>query len=193
MQIAQCRSKRKRIFPLVLFNPSWRHTLQLRSASSNLNASRIHGNRRYADFTLPGESMYPLGSPTNDGACRTPRPAFYFSWHGVPFMSISASPFENCALIHIRFGRTHSTSAYRAKFMLIRLPLLTRHPSICAQIAPKFCFQLWALSMKREPRNEKTQYDHFTLMVQGLDFGLNRLIDGDLQNSLFDDRSRISK
>jgi len=72
--------------------------------------------------------------------------------------------------------------------MLIRLPLLTRHPSICAQIAPKFCFQLWALSMKREPRNEKTQYDHFTLMVQGLDFGLNRLIDGDLQNSLFDDR-----
>ena len=138
MQIAQCRSKRKRIFPLLLFNPSWRHTLQLRSASSNLNASRIHGNRRYADFTLPGESMYPLGSPTNDGACRTPRPAFYFSWHGVPFMSISASPFENCALIHIRLGQTHSTSDLRRKIH-VDSAALTHQTSLhlrpnCAQV-----------------------------------------------------------
>jgi len=56
----------------------------------------------------------------------------------------------------------------------------------CAHFAPKFCFQLWALSMKREPRNEKTQYDHFTLMVQGLDFGLNRLNEFELAACLDD-------
>src|SRR6516225_2309388 len=57
---------------------------------------------------------------------------------------------------------------YRAKFMLIRLPLLTRHPSICAQIAPKFCFQLWALSMKREPRNERRNMTISRLWFRGL-------------------------
>ena len=57
--------------------------------------------------------MYPLAPPTDDGACRTPRPALYFFWQGLPFMSVCASPFENGALIHIRLRQTHSTSACR--------------------------------------------------------------------------------
>jgi hypothetical protein len=57
--------------------------------------------------------MHPLASPTDDGACRAPRPALYFFWQGLPFMSICTSPLENCALIHIRLRQTHSASVCR--------------------------------------------------------------------------------
>jgi len=57
--------------------------------------------------------MHPLASPTDGGACRAPRPALYFFWQGFPFMSVSASPFENCSLIYICLRQTHSASVCR--------------------------------------------------------------------------------
>jgi hypothetical protein len=59
------------------------------------------------------------------------------------------------------FGRgfdSHRPLQKSAKFTLIRLPLLTGHPPICAQkagVLRPFCAQV--LSERRKPQDEKTQ------------------------------------
>src|SRR5260370_8898400 len=60
-----------------------------------------------------------------------------------------------------RFGRgfdSHRPLHKSAKFTLIRLPLLTGQPTICAQkagVLRPFCAQV--LSKRRKPQDEKTQ------------------------------------
>ena len=81
------------------------------SAVPNSNSSCFHGHRSFVSLTLFSGSLgHPLASPEDVGACRTPRPPFDFLGHGLPFMSICASPFENCSLIKICLGQAHSAS-----------------------------------------------------------------------------------
>jgi hypothetical protein len=76
--------------------------------------SCFRGRRGFVNLArVGGSSWHPLASPVHMGACRTPRPSFYFFRRGLPLMSIRASPLESCALIYICLRQAYPTSVCR--------------------------------------------------------------------------------
>ena len=79
-----------------------------------LNSSCFRGHRSFVNLSLPNSPLrHPFASPPDVSARRTPRPALYFLWRRLPFMSVCASPLESRMLIDICPGQTHSASVCR--------------------------------------------------------------------------------